>query len=394
VLDAGPRAYPAVLLDSADHDDRVDPMHARKLAAALQAAQRGDAPILLRIERNAGHGGRIWSSNRSSAAPTRWASSTGSCGSAVRNPDEPPTGLDWRTPPGVAAGGRVRAHAAVGVRLCYHSGMRLAVLVCVLLLAPGCPHGVTPRAAGREPTVAEVVDRLTRARRELRSFTGEAVMEYWRGDDRFKGDVLAMGEVGARVRIAALSPAGGAPLAEMACDGARFVSINYQSNCVLTGPCTKQSIASFFGIELTPDDFLHLALGTPPLVDQPRGTVSWDADKGLHRVALEGPGGKQVIAIDGRDDRWDVVASALVASDGTPVWSVQNAGFDNAKDPEGKDHRVPGRSHFVTPNQQKADLTVEWRERTVNVTIDPRRFVIEVPAGLPTCGHAASPARP
>jgi prolyl oligopeptidase len=56
-VDAGPRAYPAVLLDSADHDDRVDPMHARKLAAVLQAAQTADAPILLRIERNAGHGG-------------------------------------------------------------------------------------------------------------------------------------------------------------------------------------------------------------------------------------------------------------------------------------------------------------------------------------------------
>ena len=56
-VDAGRRAYPAVLLDSADHDDRVDPMHARKMAAVLQAAQTGDAPILLRIERNAGHGG-------------------------------------------------------------------------------------------------------------------------------------------------------------------------------------------------------------------------------------------------------------------------------------------------------------------------------------------------
>jgi prolyl oligopeptidase len=56
-IDAGRRAYPAVLLDSADHDDRVDPMHARKLAAALEAAQTGDAPILLRIERNSGHGG-------------------------------------------------------------------------------------------------------------------------------------------------------------------------------------------------------------------------------------------------------------------------------------------------------------------------------------------------
>jgi prolyl oligopeptidase len=56
-VDAGPRRYPAVLFDSADHDDRVDPLHARKLAAILQANQMGEAPILLRIERNAGHGG-------------------------------------------------------------------------------------------------------------------------------------------------------------------------------------------------------------------------------------------------------------------------------------------------------------------------------------------------
>ncbi len=56
-VDAGPTKYPAVLFDSADHDDRVDPMHARKLTAELQADQSGDAPILLRIERNAGHGG-------------------------------------------------------------------------------------------------------------------------------------------------------------------------------------------------------------------------------------------------------------------------------------------------------------------------------------------------
>jgi prolyl oligopeptidase len=56
-VDAGARAYPAVLFDSADHDDRVDPLHARKLAALIQHAQTSDAPVLLRIERNAGHGG-------------------------------------------------------------------------------------------------------------------------------------------------------------------------------------------------------------------------------------------------------------------------------------------------------------------------------------------------
>ncbi len=56
-------AYPSVLFDSADSDDRVDPLHARKMAALLQAASAG-GPVLLRIERNAGHGGadlqRAW----------------------------------------------------------------------------------------------------------------------------------------------------------------------------------------------------------------------------------------------------------------------------------------------------------------------------------------------
>ncbi len=48
--------YPALLMMSADHDDRVDPLHARKFMAAVQNASH-DAPALLRIEANAGHGG-------------------------------------------------------------------------------------------------------------------------------------------------------------------------------------------------------------------------------------------------------------------------------------------------------------------------------------------------
>jgi prolyl oligopeptidase len=50
-------AYPAVLMSSADHDDRVDPLHARKMTAALQSASSSDAPIWLRIQTNAGHAG-------------------------------------------------------------------------------------------------------------------------------------------------------------------------------------------------------------------------------------------------------------------------------------------------------------------------------------------------
>jgi prolyl oligopeptidase len=49
--------YPAMLMMAADHDDRVDPMHARKFVAAVQNAPGNRAPALLRIEANAGHGG-------------------------------------------------------------------------------------------------------------------------------------------------------------------------------------------------------------------------------------------------------------------------------------------------------------------------------------------------
>lgn len=48
--------YPATLVTTADHDDRVFPAHSFKYAAAMQAAQTGDAPVLIRIETKAGHG--------------------------------------------------------------------------------------------------------------------------------------------------------------------------------------------------------------------------------------------------------------------------------------------------------------------------------------------------
>ncbi|MGC8743862.1 MAG: prolyl oligopeptidase family serine peptidase [Verrucomicrobiia bacterium] len=48
--------YPATLITTADHDDRVVPAHSFKYAAALQNAQGGSAPILIRIETRAGHG--------------------------------------------------------------------------------------------------------------------------------------------------------------------------------------------------------------------------------------------------------------------------------------------------------------------------------------------------
>lgn len=49
-------AYPAVLFKAGESDSRVDPLHARKMAALIQASTSSDSPILLRIEGKAGHG--------------------------------------------------------------------------------------------------------------------------------------------------------------------------------------------------------------------------------------------------------------------------------------------------------------------------------------------------
>lgn len=65
--------YPAVLVTTADTDDRVVPSHSFKYAAALQAAQAGDAPVLIRIETRAGHGAGKPTSKRIEEAADQWA---------------------------------------------------------------------------------------------------------------------------------------------------------------------------------------------------------------------------------------------------------------------------------------------------------------------------------
>ena len=50
-------SYPATLITTADHDDRVVPAHSFKFAATMQECQGGKAPVLIRIDSKAGHGG-------------------------------------------------------------------------------------------------------------------------------------------------------------------------------------------------------------------------------------------------------------------------------------------------------------------------------------------------
>lgn len=259
-------------------------------------------------------------------------------------------------------------------------------MLCLLLLACGCPSGGGGKyqPPSKLPTAEAVIAKLATTRDARKAFRAESLMDYWLGDQRVKGTVLVMGTNERRVRFNAISPQEDV-LADMACDGQDFVLVNMQKNCYLTGPCNKQSISMFLGVELEPEDVLHLALGTVPVPAQSTGTVKWDSNKGHEIVELTSPEGNQKIVIDAREGRTDVVSSELVR-DGKVVWSVENTDFGEAKDDAGGTHRLPAKTRFRYKSSQKdADLLVEWKERTVNPTLDPTKFKITIPEGLARC---------
>ena len=68
-----PAEYPATMVITSDHDDRVVPSHSYKFAAALQSAQNGPAPTLIRIESKAGHGAGTPTSKRIEAIVDKYA---------------------------------------------------------------------------------------------------------------------------------------------------------------------------------------------------------------------------------------------------------------------------------------------------------------------------------
>jgi prolyl oligopeptidase len=77
-------AYPATMVTTADHDDRVVPAHSFKFAAALQAAHKGPQPVLIRIETKAGHGAGKPTSKLIEEAADRWAFLVANLGVAVK----------------------------------------------------------------------------------------------------------------------------------------------------------------------------------------------------------------------------------------------------------------------------------------------------------------------
>ncbi len=274
-----------------------------------------------------------------------------------------------------------------------HYMMQLRTMVCSLGLLAACSGPAKNARPYAEPKVADVIAKLAAARARIHSFNAESVMDYWLGKDRLKGTVLVMGTPGAKVRFNALSPAGDAPIMDMACNGQDFALVDIQNNCTLAGPCNADSIAQLLRVPMTPDDFFYLAMGQTPVLNNGAdvtGKVTWDASAGVERVELTAAAGSQTLVIDGKDGHWDIRKSELRDAAGKMIWSVENTDFDELTDASGAKFRLPNKTRFQSPSE-KADLLVDWQDRTVNQPITDDKFQLTPPAGLPMCGSKAAP---
>ncbi len=247
----------------------------------------------------------------------------------------------------------------------------------VALVLAGCPSPNSPKT-GPDASAAEAVAQLAKARGAITSFRADSTMDYRFGNQRVKGQVLVIGQPGAKVRLNAISPVGQSVMADLACDGTTFYYRDSQHNCELTGPCTVDSIAQLLHVELAPDDFLYLAAGTPPVI---AGTpdMTWDAKDGVEHDTNTGPSGIQSITVDGKEGHHDVLRSELRTPDKKHVWTVENKDFVDANG-----HRVPGKTRFQTEDQAN-DLIVEWTSIEENIDLPKDKFQFDL-IGLSQCG--------
>ncbi len=260
-----------------------------------------------------------------------------------------------------------------------------ALLLSLGLLASACGGPGAAKRGYTKPTAASIVEALDARNATANSFLHASRMEYWVKDQRVKTTVYVMGERGAKVRFNALGPTGGNVAADLACNGADFSFVDFNRDCQLTGPCSKDAIGQLLRVSLEPDDFLLLAVGSTPVIPWDSGKVTWKPKSATEIVELTNKDGsfRQEIVLDGKEQRWDVLSSTVWGADGKVEWKLTNKEFSEHTSVDGKAMRLPAKTRFEQP-REKADVSIRWDEMTINEPLDESKFQMEVPA-LPSC---------
>jgi len=262
-------------------------------------------------------------------------------------------------------------------------GFQLLVRLAAIALLASCGGGNLATRPYPTPNVEAVKGQIAKRTAAIASFRSESLMDYWLGDTRVKGTVWILGRPGKYLRFNGLSPAGDTVIADLACNGKDFAFIDVTNNCQRQGLCDRAAIEQFLRISLAPDDFLLLANGSTPMIPG-TATLRWDSKVGHEILMIKGSNHIQTVALDGRNNRWDIVSSSLRNARNEIVWIVENKDFAPVVDENGKSVRMPKRTRMRQPDE-KADLIVRWRQRKLNLTLGDEKFELTPDPSIPHC---------
>ena len=261
----------------------------------------------------------------------------------------------------------------------------LALAACGATTHPP-PWGATPPSANDE------VKALIDARERVGSFRADAWTESYDGAKRTRLHVLVEGARDDKLRINVMSPAGTDVDIDLACDGQRCTMIDRAQGCMRTGTDQIDPLQRIFHVIMNPDDLLGLATGTPHMVAElgdTQSSVEWDEKMGRERIATWGiPHEDEQLSledeleIDRRDGHRDIVAVTDVNAHQT-MSRAELSHYTDVVDARGATFRVPTDSRFL--NGVDHELIVAWKSVVVNPIIPASSFVLQPPAGLPTC---------
>ncbi len=248
-------------------------------------------------------------------------------------------------------------------------------LVAVVLFA-GCPK---PAVRPYPPPTANELMAALRARAEhFKSLRATAKIDYMEnGGQRAKIKVNVLAVRPNKLRIEADSPLGGA-LSTLTSDGTQFALLDVRNNRFLQGAAKACNVARLARLAIAPDDIVAVLMGGAPLDGTIQG-ASWDPNNGGREVLTLGlpDGGSEIIQLDAKDKRWDVMRAERRDAAGKVLWRVTNDGW---KDRDGG-VRLPDVEDVEEP-PHGADAEIKFRSVEPNIELGDDLFRLQPPQGV------------
>jgi outer membrane lipoprotein-sorting protein len=254
--------------------------------------------------------------------------------------------------------------------------MRAMVLAALVPLLAACPK---PAVRPYPPPTADELMAALRGRAEhLKTLRATAKVDRMaNGGQRERIKINLLVARGGKLRIEADSPLGGA-LATLTSDGTKFALLDVRNNRFLAGAANACNVARLIQLAIPPDDVVAVLMGGAPLDGTVKG-VSWDPNNGGREVlTLALPDGStEIIQLDARDKRWDVMRAERRDAAGKLLWRVTNDGFkehDGVRLPDVEDVEEPPHG---------ADAEIKFRSVEPNLEIKDDLFRLTPPEGVP-----------